>query len=105
LSAIMQRGFQPLQIAAGVSVDTGRKDKDGKPIMAAKYTGFHSLRHFYASWCINRKEDGGLGLPPKIVQERLGHSSIMLTMDTYGHLFPRNDDATELASAEAALLG
>lgn len=105
LSAIMQRGFQPLQIAAGVSVDTGRKDKDGKPIMAAKYTGFHSLRHFYASWCINRREDGGLGLPPKMVQERLGHSSIMLTMDTYGHLFPRNDDAAELASAEAALLG
>lgn len=105
LSAIMQRGFQPLQIAAGVSVDTGRKDKDGKPVMAAKYTGFHSLRHFYASWCINRREDGGLGLPPKIVQERLGHSSIMLTMDTYGHLFPRNDDGAELASAEAALLG
>ncbi len=39
-----------------------------------------------------------------MVQERLGHSSIMLTMDTYGHLFPRNDDAVELASAEAALL-
>ena len=43
---------------------------DGK----AKYTGLHSLRHFYASWLINRKEDGGLGLPPKVVQERLGHA-------------------------------
>ncbi len=28
----------------------------------AKYTGLHSLRHFYASWCINRPADGGLGL-------------------------------------------
>lgn len=105
LSNIMKRGFLPLQVKAGVIVDTGKKDKHGRPIMGAKYTGFHSLRHFYASWCINRREDGGLALPPKLVQERLGHSSITLTMDTYGHLFPRQNDAEELASAEAALLG
>jgi len=105
LSNIMQRGFMPSQVAAGVSIDTGEKDKAGQPIKRAKYTGFHSLRHFYASWLINRKEDGGLGLPPKSVQERLGHSTIALTMDTYSHLFPRTDDASELASAEAALLG
>jgi integrase len=43
-------------------------------------------------------------LPPKVVQHRLGHSSIVVTMDTYGHLFPRSDDAKELAAAEAALL-
>ena len=34
----------------------------------------------------------------------MGHSSITVTMDTYGHLFPRGDDAAELATAEAALL-
>ena len=50
-----------------------------------------------ASWLINRKEDGGLGLPAKVVQERMGHSSIGVTMDTYGHLFPRGDDGAELA--------
>ncbi|AWC22210.1 Integrase [Aminobacter sp. MSH1] len=105
LSNIMQRGFLPAQVKAGVSRLTGEKDKNGKPIVAAKYTGFHSLRHFYASWCINRREDGGLGLPPKSVQERLGHSTIALTMDTYSHLFPRTDEASELASAEATLLG
>jgi integrase len=60
----------------------------------------HALRHFYASWCINRKVDGGLELPAKVVQERLGHSSITMTLDTYGHLFPRGDDADELAAAE-----
>ncbi len=32
------------------------------------------------------------------------HSTITMTMDVYGHLFPRGDDAEELASAEAALL-
>ena len=49
-------------------------------------------------------EDGGLGLPPKSVQERLGHSGIALTMDTYSHLFPSTDNAGEMALAEAALL-
>ncbi|TGS70403.1 site-specific integrase [Mesorhizobium sp. M3A.F.Ca.ET.201.01.1.1] len=104
LSNIMQRGFLPSQVTAGVVIDTGEKDGEGNPILRAKYTGLHALRHFYASWLINRREDGGLGLPAKMVQERLGHSTITLTMDTYGHLFPRADDAAELANAEAALL-
>jgi integrase len=82
-------------IAAGVT------DAEGK----AKYKGLHALRHFYASWCINRKVDGGLELPAKIVQERLGHSSIVMTMDTYGHLFPSGDDGQELAAAELRLIG
>ena len=71
---------------------------------AAKYTGLHALRHFYASWCINRKADGGRELPAKNVQQLLGHSSIVMTLDTYGHLFPRGDDADKLAAAERALL-
>ena len=73
-------------------------------VKRAKYTGLHALRHFYASWCINRKADGGLELPPKVVQERLGHSTIAMTLDVYGHLFPRHDDSEELAAAERALL-
>ena len=59
----------------------------------------HCLRHFYAKWCINRQKDGGLGLPPKNVQERLGHSTIAMTLDVYGHLF-RADEAEELDAAE-----
>lgn len=104
-SNMAKRGFLPTQVRAGVSVPTGEKDKHGKAIMKGKYGGMHALRHFYASWCINRPKDGGLGLLPKMVQERLGHSSIVQTMDTYGHLFPRGDDADELAAAERALLG
>ncbi len=77
-------------------------DRAGKP----RYTGLHALRHFHASWLINPVDRGGQGLPPKVVQERLGHSSIVMTMDTYGHLFPRSDDADQkLADAERALLG
>src|ERR1700730_15139806 len=79
----------------------GLLDATGKP----KYTGLHALRHFYASWLINAKDRGGQGLPPKVAQVRLGHSSITMTMDTYGHLFPDSEDEVKrLAEAERALL-
>jgi integrase len=76
----------PTLIAAGVTVP--HSDKDGKPVigeagsraMKAKYTGLHALRHFYASGCINRRVDGGLELPAKMVQERLGHANIAMTL-------------------------
>jgi integrase len=94
-NSIVYRGFHPAQVAAGVV------DQQG----GAKYKGLHALRHFYASWCINRRVDGGLELPLKVVQARLGHASIQMTADTYGHLFPRGDDGAELAAAEKAFLG
>jgi integrase len=89
---ILDRVWLPAQIKAGVVGASGK----------AKYTGLHSLRHFYASWCINRKADGGMELPAKTVQARLGHASIMITLDRYGHLFP-SDSGEELAAAERAL--
>lgn len=103
LANIINRGLIPPQIAAGIVEK--RTDDEGRPVAAARYTGMHALRHFYASWCINPRSAGGLELPPKVVQDRLGHSSITMTMDVYGHLFPRGDDAGELAAAERALLG
>jgi integrase len=93
-SNIIQRGLIPIQIAAEVT------DRNGQ----AKYTGLHTLRHFYASWCINRRVDGGLELPLKVVQSRLGHASIKMTADRYGHLFPSDDDGAELAAAEKVFL-
>jgi integrase len=90
---ILTRGLWPAQILAGVV------DANGK----AKYTGLHSLRHWYASWCANRRADGGLELPLKVVQARLGHASISMTADRYSHLFPNNDTGAELATAERAL--
>jgi len=49
---------------------------------------FHDLRHTCASLLIAE------GAHPKLIQARLGHSSITVTLDRYGHLFP---------SVEAAL--
>ncbi|MEC9309757.1 MAG: site-specific integrase [Chloroflexota bacterium] len=43
---------------------------------------FHDLRHTHASLMLKQNTN------PKIIQERLGHSSTMITMDTYGHLMP-----------------
>lgn len=102
---ILKRGLIPAMIAAGLTIDTGELDEQGKPILKAKYSGLHALRHFYASWCINPTTAGGLGLSPKAVQERIGHSTIAMTMDTYGHLFPAADEAELLASAEQDLIG
>jgi integrase len=74
-------------------------DTDGKP----KY-GLHALRHFFASSCINPKDRAGRELPPKQVQHLLGHSSIVMTLDIYGHLFRESGDRTELAEASRLLL-
>lgn len=43
---------------------------------------FHDLRHTHASLLLLSNTH------PKIVAERLGHSSIQITMDLYSHLFP-----------------
>jgi len=56
-----------------------------------RYTGLRALCHFFASWYIIRKAAGGLELLPKIVQARRGHSTLAMTMDTYGHLFRTSD--------------
>ena len=43
---------------------------------------FHNFRYSYASWLI------GNGESLAYVKEQLGHSSIQITVDTYGHLIP-----------------
>jgi integrase len=90
---IMLRSLAPVMVAAGVV------DKDGKP----KYA-LHAFRHFFASWCINPKERGGRELPAKEAQGLLGHSSIVMTLDLYGHMFPATGDRAELSKAVNLLL-
>lgn len=61
-----------------------------------KGQGLHQIRHFYASVLIEA------GRSVVEVQERLGHSSAVETLDTYAHLWPSNSDGTR-AAIEAAL--
>jgi integrase len=79
-ASFMQHHFKPALARAGLP-DTIR---------------FHDLRHTHASLLI------AMGAHPKAIQERLGHSSITVTLDVYGHLFPGVGD--ELARGLDALV-
>ncbi|MFZ4197569.1 tyrosine-type recombinase/integrase [Paenibacillus sp. NPDC058898] len=48
---------------------------------------FHNLRHTHATLLLKA------GIHHKIVQERLGHSSINVTLDTYSHVLPNLQEA------------
>jgi integrase len=69
------RVWYPLQQAAGLVTD------NGKPRF-----NFHTLRHYAVSVWIEA------GFTPKRVQKLVGHSSIQMTYDIYGHLFPSSED-------------
>lgn len=69
-SNIFNRVFKPLMLTCGVV------DEDGAPRFS-----LHALRHAAASLFIEQ------GWPPKKIQTMLGHSSITMTFDVYGHLF------------------
>ena len=67
---VVRRYFKPLLIKAGLP-ETVR---------------FYDLRHTHATLLLKA------GVHPKIVSERLGHSSITLTLDTYSHVLPGMQD-------------
>jgi integrase len=77
-SNIYNRVFKPMLVENGITDASGR----------AKF-GIHSLRHAAASLFIEQ------GWNPKKIQTLLGHASINMTMDVYGHLFesPEEDVA------------
>ena len=59
---------------------------------------FHSLRHAATSMFIE------LGWPAKRIQSVMGHATIGMTLDTYGHLFPQGDVSEDLKRMEAAVV-
>jgi integrase len=62
--------------------------------------GLHDFRHSAASLWIEQKVN------PKPVQYLMGHSSITVTFDTYGHLFEQSEkDADTSVAIEKALFG
>ncbi len=70
LSNLNHRGWRPVLFEAGIVTE------DGKPKYPPK-----SLRHARASLEIES------GANPKEIQELMGHASIKITYDVYGHLF------------------
>ena len=55
----------------------------------------HDARHSHASLMLKQ------GIHPKVVQERLGHSSIQITLDTYSHVSPGIQEAAAKRFDEA----
>jgi integrase len=78
LSNIAQRVWRPLQRQGGLV------DDQGEPLF-----NFHALRHFAASNWI------GLDFSPKRLQILLGHSSVQMTFDRYGHWLKSPEDDHE----------
>lgn len=100
-SNIVERGLEPILIAAGIADTCPVVDDAGNPIInnagepvmreTGKY-GMHSLRHACASLWIDS------GYNPKQIQRLMGHSSIKVTFDVYGHLF--SDAGADQRAAE-----
>ena len=86
----VEHGLDPMLIAAGLTEIRPVLDQAGKPVLddagepkavLAGKCGMHSLRHACASLWIES------GYNPKQIQRLMGHSSIKVTFDFYGHLF------------------
>lgn len=77
-----------------------KTSSDGeKPSEVKPPYNFHAIRHAAASLFIEQR------LSPKKIQTVMGHSSIQVTFDVYGHLFPDlEDDAKAMAEIESRLL-
>lgn len=85
---IYNRVFKPMLVRNGIVDAAGE----------AKF-GIHALRHAAASLFIDQ------GWNPKKIQTLLGHASITMTMDVYGHLFENpEEDASLFEKLEADLL-
>lgn len=92
-------------------------DTDGKPVRRSNFRKrsfmkliekanlpairFHDLRHTAATLLLSQ------GVHPKIVQERLGHSQISMTLDTYSHVLPsmQREAASKLDTLLASDMG
>lgn len=99
-----RRFTEPLQQRAGLTrphILNGKPelDRDGNPVVEGLF-GLHDLRHACASLWIEQR------LQPKRVQTWMGHHSIQVTFDTYGHLFDALEDDTAITEAiEGEILG
>jgi integrase len=95
---IHTRVWVPLLTKCDLTTDSGKKDAEGNPVLVARYN-FHLLRHAAASLFIHY-----LGWTPKRVQTVMGHASVTLTFDLYGHLFENLEaDRADMAKIEAAI--
>lgn len=80
-------GYRPKRLS---SAFTAEVDRAGLPRI-----GVHGLRHAYATAALRA------GVSPEVVSKRLGHSSVMITLTIYAHVFEQDDEAAAELVAEA----
>ncbi len=93
----MRRHFNPAVAAVNKKADDAAARGNKDVVRLPPGLRFHDLRHTCCALLIRQ------GAHPKVIQAHLGHSSIRVTLDRYGHLFPGLDDA--LADGLDALHG
>ena len=70
----------------------GRPEGDEPTLLTVPNgSSMHDLRHFYASVLIKHRES------VKTVQTRLGYAKPSITLDTWTHLWPDEEDTTRTA--------
>jgi integrase len=60
-------------------------------IPSARENGMHALRHYFASVLLDAGEN------IKAVSEYLGHSSAVITLQSYAHMMPKSETRTRAA--------
>jgi integrase len=92
LTNIYRRAWVPLMREAGlVRIEKVRGHEQEKP----KYTPY-ALRHYYASKLIAKGKD------LEYIQTVMGHSTIEITLNVYGHLLKDHEDVHKAAAEELA---
>ena len=81
-----RRHYLPSLVSSGVDPDLCLCEDEDCDRRHVPLYRFHDLRHTCAALLIAQ------GAHPKEIQERLGHSTIRITFDRYGHLFPSLDE-------------
>ena len=67
--------------------------------IGVKVIRLHDARHTHASLMLKQ------GIHPKVVQERLGHSTIAITLDTYSHVAPGLQESAAKRFDDALRIG
>lgn len=80
-NVFVRRGFHILMEEAGLVTEIEEK---GRKILLKRYTPY-SLRHFFASMLIEKNKS------LKYIQTVMGHESIKMTFDVYGHIIRRKE--------------
>lgn len=95
---LYHRVWRPLMKRAGLIMYTGDPDPNtGERPFRPKFT-MYALRHFYASALIAQ------GIRDKALQKKMGHASVQLTYDIYGHLWEDAESERAIAAGVGRFL-